>query len=157
MIRAFYHTAPGQGPCAAAPAGGAAPWRGWGCAMVVVLGSTATGQAAEPVAVPSGQPVTLNEVLLDETPGALWVRFRFVAPGIARDGGAVTPEAAAPDMDHLCAEVALPYLDAQQIEAARIVISLSDRLVEFGAPDPDATQFFELYRPENGLCIWEAF
>ena len=37
----------------------------------------------------------------------------------------------------------------------QIVISLMDRLVDFGATNPDATQFFEAYRIEDGTCIWE--
>ena len=50
---------------------------------------------AEPLAVPSGQTVTLAEVLSDENPGALWVRFRFLAPEIARENGKVAPDEAA--------------------------------------------------------------
>ncbi|WP_281173423.1 DUF6497 family protein [Leisingera methylohalidivorans] len=116
--------------------------------------------AAEPVAVPSGQPVTLAEVLLDEAAGQAgetWARFRFLAPEIARGSGSVGYEAAAPDMDHLCETLALPYLAEQDLTAARVVISLSDRAVPFGAQDPAATQFFEAYRPDSAACIWEAF
>ncbi len=110
-----------------------------------------------PVEVPSGQGITLNEVLLDDTPGALWVRFRFVAPGISRSGGTVSYDVAAADMDHLCDQVALPYLDAHAIEPARVVISLSDRPVDFGTQDPEATQFFEAYGLGNERCILEEF
>lgn len=110
-----------------------------------------------PVEVPSGQGVTLNEVLLDEAPGELWVRFRFVAPGITRDGGGVDHDMAAMDMDHLCNAVALPYLQAHTIEPARVVISMSDRPVEFGVQNPDATQFFEAYRQDGTHCILEEF
>ncbi|MEX0302131.1 MAG: DUF6497 family protein [Leisingera sp.] len=113
--------------------------------------------ASEPVAVPSGQPVTLAEVLLDDAPGQTWARFRFVAPEIARESGSVSYEAAAPDMDHLCETLALPYLAEHGLEPARVVISLSDRMVPFGAQDPAATQFFEAYRFENASCMWEAF
>jgi len=122
------------------------------CAAAPALAQT---PEATPVAVPSGQPVALVEVLLDDTPGALWARFRFVAPQIGTGG--VGMDTSGPDMDHLCAEAALPYLAAHDIEPARVVISLSDRSVAFGASDPEATQFFELYRVENGACIWEAF
>jgi hypothetical protein len=107
--------------------------------------------------VPSGQAVQLHEVLLDEAPGALWARFRFVAPAISRDGGTVDFGQAGLDMDHLCAALVLDYLKAHSITPARVVISLSDRKVEFGAPAPDATQFFEAYRLEDGACIWEEF
>lgn len=115
--------------------------------------------AAEPVtvAVPSGQSVTLSDILSDENPGAPWLRFRFVAPEIARDGGTVSHEVAGADMDWLCVNIALPYLAQHALAPARVVISLSDRAVPFGVTDPAATQFFETYRPENGLCIWEEF
>ncbi|WP_254683148.1 MULTISPECIES: DUF6497 family protein [Phaeobacter] len=107
--------------------------------------------------VPSGQSVDLHEVLLDETTGELWVRFRFLAPQIARDLAAISYEQAAPDMDHLCQTLALTYLQQHQLAPARVVISLSDRAVPFGQADSAATQFFESYRPEGDNCIWEAF
>jgi hypothetical protein len=109
------------------------------------------------VPVPSGQAVVLSEVLLDEAPGELWARFRFIAPQIARYGGTITYEQAGPDKDHLCAGLALDYLKDYQIRAARVVISLSDRPVPFGVQDAAATQFFETYRPEPPHCIWEEF
>ena len=145
----------------AAPAGGArrTRWgRGCGIAVAALAGVSASlageqgGQAR--IAVPSGQEVTLNEVLIDDAPGARWVRFRFVAP---RAGAVALREAAGADMDHLCADIALPYLSAQGIAAARVVISLSERAVPFGEPAPGVTQFFELYRPEGGACIWDGF
>lgn len=110
---------------------------------------------AQEMSVPSGQMVTLQEVLLDDAPGELWVRFRFLAPEITRDGGSVASYAASADMEYLCQDLAVPYLDNHDIEPARVVISLADRPVEFGASDPEATQFFEAYRLEDARCIWE--
>ncbi|UWQ29995.1 hypothetical protein K3557_05465 [Leisingera sp. M523] len=147
----------------AAPAGGAWETGGRGCGYLAVISlalSVLSASAAEPVAVPSGQPVTLAEVLLDEAPGQAgetWARFRFLAPEIARETGSVSYEAAAPDMDHLCETLAVPYLAGHGLTAARVVISLSDRMVPFGAQDPAATQFFEAYRPVAAGCMWEAF
>jgi len=129
---------------------------GRGCAIFLCLMPVVT-LAQVPVTVPSGQPVTLTEVLLDDQPGQLWVRFRFVAPQIARNGGAVSFEMASPDMDHLCDSLAVPYLSEQALEPARVVISLSDRAVPFGETEPAATQYFEAYRLENARCIWEEF
>jgi hypothetical protein len=99
----------------------------------------------------------LKEVLLDENPGALWVRFRFVAPEIARDGGTVGHASAARDMVHLCETLAAPYVAEQKLTPERVVISLSDRWVAFGEQDPEATQFFEAYRLESARCILEEF
>lgn len=107
------------------------------------------------VDVPSGQPVELQEVLVDQMGVETWVRFRFVAPQIARDGGTVDHAVAAPDMSHLCTTLAIPYLTDQALAGDVIVISLADRPTEFGTADPDATQFFEAYRLQDGICIWE--
>lgn len=142
----------------AAPAGGAWFARGRGCSLLaaVPFAIHALSAAAEPVAVPSGQAVTLAEVLLDEAsgqPGQTLARFRFLAPEIARETGTVSYEAAAPDMDHLCDTLVLPYLAQHGLAPARVVISLSDRMIPFGAQDPAATQFFEAYRPEAAGCI----
>ena len=62
---------------------------------------------------------------------------------------------AAGDMMHLCQELALPYLQEYDLTGDVIVISLADRETEFGVADPDATQFFEAFRIEDNLCIWE--
>ncbi|MEO0937954.1 MAG: DUF6497 family protein [Pseudomonadota bacterium] len=109
------------------------------------------------IPVPSGQPVHLSEVLLDEVGSQSWVRFRFIAPGIARDAGTITYAEAGPDIEALCADIALPYLTEWEIAADRVVVSLSDREVPFGQADPAATQFFEAFTIAGGTCIWEEF
>ncbi len=120
----------------------------------------ATGVDA-PIPVPSGQVVTLLDVIHNE-PGAegMTVRFRFVAPAIA-PGGAVPFEAAAADMAHLCQTYALPRVLSGVVGGgpapAQIVISLSDLPVEFGASAPEVTQFFEAYSLDGDTCIWEPF
>jgi len=124
-------------------------------ACLALLATTA--QAEQSLQVPSGQPITLAEVLVDDRTGETWVRFRFIAPGIGDGADDLNYEKAAPDMDHLCTVLALPYLDEYALDPARVVISLSDRLVPFGTTNRDATQYFEAYRLENDTCIWEAF
>lgn len=126
--------------------------------LAAALGLAALPSAAQQeVAVPSGQPVVLSQVLVDDTPGETWVRFRFLAPRIARDGGDVNYDVATQDMEHICRSLVLPYLKTYELSPARVVISLSDRDVPFGSTDPQATQFFEAYRPEETNCIWEEF
>lgn len=126
--------------------------------LAVALGLAALPSAAQQeVVVPSGQPVVLSEVLVDDSPGDTWIRFRFLAPRIARDGGDVTYDVATQDMEHICRSLVLPYLKTYELTPARVVISLSDRDVPFGSSDPQATQFFEAYRPEEANCIWEEF
>ena len=98
--------------------------------------------------------MTLSEVLLDTAPGALWARFRFVAPQIAEQ---TTQEASATDIDFLCAKLAVPYLTHHALAPERVVISLADRDLPFGSTAPEATQFFETYRVDDGVCVWEGF
>ncbi|MBK0329143.1 hypothetical protein I5535_17850 [Rhodobacteraceae bacterium F11138] len=127
-------------------------------AGAISLALTTSGLAAgQGIEVPSGQDIALNEVLIDRQSGETWVRFRFVAPQIARQTGTVKYTQAAGDMDHLCQTLVLPYLADYELSANRVVISLSDRTVPFGVADSEATQFFETYRPEDAGCIWEEY
>ena len=108
--------------------------------------------------VPSGQVVTyLDTIQTAHGSQGLTIRFRFVAPAIARAGGTVTAEAAQEDMEWLCQHYALPRLPRTGPVPEQVVISLSDRPVEFGAPAPEATQFFEAFSVEDATCYWEAF
>lgn len=110
------------------------------------------------VAVPSGQSVSLLDVVMNAPgPDGMAARFRFVAPAIAKDGGSVDFETTSADMAYLCQTYALPRLAEMGPVPAQIIISMSDRPVPFGESSPDATQFFEAYRVEDGACIWEAF
>lgn len=144
--------------CTAAPEGGA--WdplwdRVRGCALILGLGIFPISAAAQDV--PSGQAVTLDEVLVDAVGAEAWLRFRFLAPQIARDGGDVSFDAARDDLLHLCDTVALPYLSAYELSGDVIVISLMDRTVPFGTSDPEATQFFEAFRMRDGACLWDSY
>ncbi|MEZ5714424.1 MAG: DUF6497 family protein [Paracoccaceae bacterium] len=109
-------------------------------------------------AVPSGIEVALQEAILDVKPDGMltYARYRFVAPGIV-GAGAPGFDARAADMQYLCDAYALPQVLNGPDTVDRISISLADRETEFGVADPEATQYFELYRIENGACIWEEF
>ncbi len=112
----------------------------------------------EVISVPSGQEITLLEVIWNVPgPDGMATRFRFLAPGIAPSALGVNFEAATADMLHLCQEFAVPKVLGSAVIPTQIIISLSDRPVPFGETDEDATQFFEAYRLENGVCIWEIF
>lgn len=123
--------------------------------MLLALILAATPALA--INVPSGQPLELQEVLVDRQDTQTWLRFRFVAPQIARDTGALDYADTVPDFLHLCDALAVPYMADYQLTGDMIVISLADRATEFGAPDPDVTQFFEAFRIRDGACIWEEF
>ena len=105
--------------------------------------------------VSAGDNVVLQEVLVDQVAGETWLRFRFVAPALAE--GEVDHAALAQQMVQLCDGLAIPYGAEYGLESDVIVISLGDRPTEFGIADPEATQFFEAYRPVDNACIWEAF
>jgi hypothetical protein len=126
-----------------------AQWPAYGAAAI---GIVMLGQSAAALDVPSHQRITLLEVLTDTVGTENWLRFRFVAPDITRDGDY---ELVANDMTHLCQTTALPYIAEYALTAEVIVISLSDRPTEFGQADPDAIQFFEAFRVQGDTCIWE--
>lgn len=109
------------------------------------------------VEVPSGQEVFWQDVIWNVPgPEGMVTRFRFIAPGIAAEGG-VGFDAAAADMQHLCDSFALPRLSEFGAGEAQVVISLSAAPVEFGAAAPDVVQFFESYSVADGACRWEMF
>ena len=118
-------------------------------------GQVSPGDAAA-IALPSGQAVTLIETIWNAPgPDGLVTRFRFLAPAINPDLGAVDFEMAAADIAWLCQNYALDRVVQMGPLPAQVVVSLSDRLVPFGETAPDAVQFFEAFRIENGTCIWE--
>ena len=123
--------------------------------IVAALILLTTPLAASPV--PSGQEATLHEVLVDAQESKTYLRFRYITPQIGPGAQKVSFEVAGNDMLHLCETFALPYIDQYALEADTIVISFMDRITEFGMPDPDAIQYFESFRSENGVCMWDEF
>ena len=144
---------------AAAPAGGARCLKWWrvvrGCFFITAL--AVSPLLADSAAVPSGQSVTLTEVLQDTVGSESWLRFRFMAPQIGRDAGGLSYAEAADDFAHLCDRVARPYLAEFDLAPDVVVISLMDRPVAFGTANPDATQFFEAFRITPGACAPDGF
>jgi hypothetical protein len=60
-------------------------------------------------------------------------------------------------MQHLCDSYAAPRIADQGRRPDQVIISLSDVAVPFGEAAPEATQFFESFRIEEGVCVWEMF
>ncbi len=114
--------------------------------------------AEDDLKLPSGQKVTLMDVVTN-VPGndGLAIRYRFLAPSIARDGGTVDGDAAGNDMEWLCNEYALPRLPKNGPQPVEIIISMSDVNVPFGEDHPEATQFFNSYAIDTGTCAWEIY
>ena len=90
----------------------------------LALALTLAATPALAIDVPSGQPVELREVLVDDLGDEVWLRFRFIAPEIAREGGSVTYATAEPDFMHLCETLALPYIDEYGLNGDVVVLSL---------------------------------
>lgn len=111
--------------------------------------------AEDAINLPSGEKVTLIDTLAN-IPGndGLAMRYRFLAPQIARDGGTVDADTAAKDMDWLCNTYAMPRLPNTGPKPVEIIISMSDRDVPFGEDHPEATQFFNSYNIDDGTCQW---
>lgn len=126
------------------------------CALTLAAGGCEEQPGPAPggdmVTLPSGRSVQVLDTITN-APGAegATARFRFVVAGL-QQGDDWTA-----DMQALCDSYALPRTEGMVPPPRQIVISLSDRPVPFGEAAPDAVQFFEAYRPENGACIWEMF
>ncbi len=113
---------------------------------------------SEIVAVPSGQDVTLTEVILDQpSPDAATYRFRFLAPAIARLTGTKDFAASVGDMQHLCDTYALHRLAKPLPATLQVIIAFSDIELPFGETNPEATQFFVAFSVRGSQCILEPF
>ncbi|GIT90544.1 hypothetical protein JANAI62_09990 [Jannaschia pagri] len=125
-------------------------------ALALAAGLTAAPAAAD--GVPSGQPIVLWQVLWERVEGqGTQAILRFIAPGVARDGGAIDYDTARTDMDWLCDTHGLPVAGLDYARSDSIVITLMDRAVARGTTDPAATQYFAVYEVENGSCVAEDF
>lgn len=108
--------------------------------------------------VPSGQAVTLHDVILDmPSPDAAIYRFRYLAPAIARTGGTMDFEASIGDMQHLCDTYARHIMAAPLPASVQVIISFADMPVPFGETNPEVTQFFVAFSLKDGLCMLEPF
>lgn len=117
---------------------------------------TADG-AGEVVLLPGGQEAVLQDVISNVPgPEGMTLRFRFVSAAIA-PGGGLDFEGASAALQYLCDSYALPRVDDFGPAPAQIILSLSDVPVPFGEAAPDAVQYFESYRIEDGACQWEMF
>lgn len=103
--------------------------------------------------LPSGQALVLWEIVWErvEASGTQAV-LRFIAPDIAREGGAVDVDAAFADMDWLCETHAVPIAGLPASQADTVVVTLMDRPVPRGITDAAATQYFGIYAIVDGKC-----
>lgn len=126
-------------------------------ALAMLTAAPALADAA-PVALPSGREVAFHDVVWGQPgPAGLAVRFRFLEANLGAVVDATPYEELEADMHFLCETYALDRISNTGPQPATVMISISDRPVAFGAPEPGAVQVFEAYRPVEGTCIWEGF
>lgn len=114
-----------------------------------------TPRELDVITVPSGQPITFFESLLDRPATGLTARFRFVAPELPQTLAALSYDELEADLAYLCDTYAMPRIASPV--PSMIVISLSERETVFGSIEQDVAQVFEAYRPAGTVCEWEAF
>lgn len=113
--------------------------------------------ASEMVALPSGQEVTLYEVIVEAGEKGDIYHLRFLKPSIADTDLLAELQANEADMAYLCQVYALPEIAMAGGLAEKIVVSFSDKPSPFGLANPEVTQIYESYRVENKTCQWEEF
>ena len=116
----------------------------------------ASGAFAEDVPLPSGRVASLVETIWEpqSVPVEIWLRLRFVVPGI---GPELDFDEVGADLLALCRTQALPELARTGKRADQAIVSMASEPLEFGATNPEVTQFFEAYRLSNDDCILEGF
>ncbi|MEY1556247.1 DUF6497 family protein [Yoonia sp. R2331] len=122
----------------------------------MVLLALASPAAAQEVAVPSGVPMTLYDVRLEQEPEEV-ARFRFVSAAIDPAGAGRTFGDLVDDLQFICEQVVVPSLAANAWTGRSVVISVSSRETEFGIYDDSVTQFFQPYQITGDTCAWEEF
>lgn len=123
--------------------------------IFLTLACLPVGVQAQVIETPSGNELTLHEVLFDPEDGI--ARLRFIAPP-GEEGAPLQFVDVAEDFAWLCETVGLPTIQASELAAGEIVVSIADRVVPFGTRDPDAQQFFEGFSVTgDGRCEWEPF
>ena len=128
--------------------------------LALLLRLAAPVQAADRLAVPSGQLVLPYEALWEDhltegSAGEVWLILRFLMPGIAKSKGKVSFGDAAPDIDFLCDNVGLPLVEMTGGGVDQIIVTLMDVPIPRGQTDARVTQFMNAYRVDQGVCIWE--
>lgn len=145
----------------------------------LLLALLAGPAAAQEVALPSGLPARLFDVVLEGPGGEVQApdaftdaeggeppppvaaatdgvaRFRLLVDGLGGTGGAYADVAG--DFLWVCEELALPALGANGWVPSEVVVTLADREVAFGESDAQAVQFFEGFRVAGGACVPQAF
>jgi hypothetical protein len=128
-----------------------------GLLSLVPLTSMAEAWPLGELAAPSGLSLSLMELLFEENPwsGEMLVVVRLLAPTIVEDLD--TPLMLRTDMDWACRTWGVPAAATLATAPDLVVIEMMASPVERGVSAPEVPQFFEQYRLEGPVCIWELF
>lgn len=128
-----------------------------GLLSLVPLSAKANDWPLGDMAAPSGLNLSLMELLFEENPwsGEMLVVVRLLAPTILQDLD--TPLMLRTDMDWACHTWGVPAAATLATPPDLVVIEMMASPVERGMPAPEVPQFFEQYRLEGPVCIWELF
>ncbi|MBT0956017.1 hypothetical protein IV417_01340 [Alphaproteobacteria bacterium KMM 3653] len=84
--------------------------------------------------------------------------LRYLAPEIGREGGSLSYDDVAPELDEICngdGILAAASVAALGQPIAEIVVTVMDRPIEWGTADPEATMFREAYLLGEEGCQWQ--
>lgn len=118
--------------------------------LIACCGLVVLGGAGPLPKLPSGQPVSLQEVIWpkqDAVAGERAARFRFVAPKLKKGANADA------DLAALCTQVALPMMKERAVSLEQVVISMASKPVAVGEARPDVAQVFEAFGVSDGRCV----
>lgn len=125
-----------------------------------LAGAIATGAASaeQPPLRASSEVEYLPHEVLFEPPGAYdavrrMVRMRLVAPQIA-DQQEYGFDVVEQDFQKLCDSEGLRIVAEFAPNAREIVVSVASEPVPFGESAPNVVQYFDLFRVEDGTCVW---
>jgi hypothetical protein len=122
-------------------------------AAEVMQGDWPTGE----ITAPSGQPVVLQGLMTEENPwsGEMQIIVRLLAPLIAGEG--LSNSELREDMDWACRTWGIPAAGTLSMTPDWVIVEMMEAPVARGVATPEIRRFFESYRLEGPICIWELF
>lgn len=125
----------------------------------VLLGALCCTTSAVADPLPKGW-ASFHDLHLQAQPasGETWLVLRYLSPNVARDTGIWGYEEVAPALDQLCDD---DGVDAANLAIEQggtidqIVVTVMDRVVDWGTADPEATMYRGAYSLKDGRCEWQ--
>ncbi len=106
------------------------------------------------VIAPSGQAVTIHEVLFEEDSGSgMWIVVRVAAPNMED----LTGDQRHADLVWACETWGIPAGEILSRPPERIIVQMMAQTFPRGEPAQGITQNIEAYSLSDASCIWELF